>query len=138
MVFDPNELPRQDRPEWATHIAQRSPKFKMHANRGQALQAAAYYSRACQIFRWDFDADRWNEVWNGVVDDRKVARGETCERCFKSTITERAFQRSTGYGGYEQGVRRYNGGMVGWLKTATNKSKLVEPFQRAWLCRSCK
>lgn len=138
MSFDPNTLPDSARPEWATYIQQRSPKFKTHANRGQALQAAAYYSRTCQIFHWDFEKDEWAEVWNGVVDDRSVTRGERCERCGGSTIVEKAFHRSTGYGGHEQGVRRYNDGSVGWLASDSNKKKLIEPFTRAWLCRKCK
>ncbi len=138
MGFDPNTLPEKTRPEWATYIGSRRPKFKQHSNRGQALNAAAYYPRSCQIFRWDFDKSEWVEVWNGVVNDIGVSKGEICERCHKSTMTRHVYKRSTGNGGYEEGVRVYNAGTVGWLKTPTNKSKLVEPFQRAWLCKACK
>lgn len=137
MSFDPNTLPAAQRPEWATHIQGRSPKFKVHRNRGQALQAAAYYSRSCQIYRWDDDQDKWVVVWDGVVDDRSVSRGETCERCHKTTMVTRKYNRSLP-GGSEKGERTLNLGSVGWLKSDTNKSKLVEPFTRAWLCRSCK
>ena len=141
MAFDPNSQPSPKQPEWASYIEDRRPKFKMHANRGQALQAAAYYPRSTQIFRWDSDEGKWIEVWNGVVRDQSYMGrrgGDTCERCGKSTMRKHPFRHSLSNGGYEEGVHVYNDGSYGWLATPTNKNKLVEPFQRAFLCRSCK
>lgn len=140
MSFDPNALEGPKQPEWATYIDDRRPKFKMHSNRGKALNAASYASRQVQIFRWDFEDSKWIEVFNGKVTG-SWARGtskDTCDRCGNSTIKEQKFNRSTSLGGHEQGVRRYNAGSWGWLATPENKKRLVEPFQRAWLCGSCK
>lgn len=141
MAFDPNSLPSPKSPEWATYIADRRPKWKLHANRGQALQAAAYYPRETQIFRWDAEEDRWVEVWNGVVTTQSWNRGsksEVCERCGDSTMRTRSYDRKIFGGGHESVTRTSNEGSWGWLATPTNKSKLVEPFQRVWLCRKCK
>ena len=141
MGFDPNALPSPKRPEWATYIKGRRGKaFKMHDNRGQALNAVAYLPREAQIFRYDFEKGEWIEVWSGVVKDPRYGqeRPEVCERCGQSTMVESRFERKTVNGGYEQGVHRYNYGGMGWLAEPTNKKKLVEPFKRVWLCRSCR
>ena len=141
MAFDPNSQPSPKQPEWASYIEDRRPKFKMHANRGQALQAAAYYPRSTQIFRWDSDEGKWIEVWNGVVRDQSYMGrrgGDTCERCGNSTMHTSSYERAIFGGGHESVTRTYSDGSWGWLASPTNKSKLIEPFRRAWLCRSCK
>lgn len=137
-MFDPNSLPQPNRPEWATYIEGRSPKFKTHANRGQALNAASYYSRQCQIFRWDFEEDKWIEVWSGAVEKYNGGRKEVCERCGKSTLKEHPYSKRLPHGGWERGVRVTNAGHMGWLAEASNKKKLVEPFKRVWLCWRCR
>jgi hypothetical protein len=137
--FDPNTLGATKRPEWATYIQDRRPHFKTHSDRGKALQAASYYSRPTQIFRYNFEDEKWIEVFNGVVP--KYGRGErpqTCERCGGSTIREKPYERRGRDGSWEKGVRVTNDGRYGWLAEPNNKKKLVEPFKRAWLCVSCR
>ena len=77
--FNPNKLPPTI--EWATYVPDRTtaPKFKVHTNRGHALNALTGIGI---LFR--FVDGRWVEVYR--CDDDEYAH--KCDVCNKSTLRE--------------------------------------------------
>jgi hypothetical protein len=58
--FDPNK-PAKTRFNWATYFPWRNPAFKMHDQRGGALNAFQHHGDGI-LYHWNDDTGRWDEV----------------------------------------------------------------------------
>jgi len=110
-VFDPND-PRKGNYLWATFLPYRSGKFKLHLNRGPALNSCggeAWYI----LYNWSSQESKWVEVTR--VEDRR--RLVICHHC----------GRDASQGGRHQPW----GGALRWYWVA-------KPFLReVGLCKVC-
>jgi hypothetical protein len=70
--FDPNKL-EKGQPEWATFVPGRRTQFKLHSNRGLALNACNF-GRTFVLYHWS------NNEWVKVEHNRRV-RADKCDLC---------------------------------------------------------
>jgi hypothetical protein len=79
LEFNPNEPAKTKQFFWATYIPSRRPNFKLHSNRGHALNAFANHFWGAILYKWE--NDEWVEIYREEKDDAKTSR--YCENCGK-------------------------------------------------------
>lgn len=77
LQFDPNKPDNKRKFLFATYIPSRSPEFKVHANRGHALNAMSNWPTDSLLFEWDATSSRWNEI----VRHDGWKRSKACDNC---------------------------------------------------------
>lgn len=120
MQFDPNKPAKTKQFFWATYIPDRRPNFKMHANRGHALNAFQYRSNAI-LYKWDEKKEEWVEVYR--VENWKDNDHPDCEHCGKRTL-DNLMRNGGRYWDYNRGSRI-------WIGKKTDSPKQI------WVCRDC-
>lgn len=111
ITFDPNKLNKPDF-EWATYIPARNPKFKIHSNRGKALNAFNYRDN---VILYRMVNGTWIEQYRiENFPNRPSMKPKTCDRCDKYE-----FYLSSEWD-------RFNGKIKD------------DPFKRMYVCSQCR
>lgn len=76
--FNPNKPALTKSYFWATYIPNRRPDFKLHLNRGHALNAFMY-GREGILYQWDKANSWWIEITR--VESKGKPKPTHCERC---------------------------------------------------------
>lgn len=80
--FDPNETNKPQAPQWATYFPDRRPKFKVHSNRGHAINA--FQGRYTGVLY------EWHEgTWVDQLQIYRDGRPKTCPKCSKDLYCTR-------------------------------------------------
>lgn len=92
MEFNPNKPGITKEFFWATYIPNRRPKFKLHSNRGHALNAVKYEIRHDSIlYKWSSLEREWIECFRL----ENYTKPSTCDQCGISLIDPK-YSWSTG------------------------------------------
>lgn len=79
-TFNPNKPALIKKFFWATYIEFRNPNFKLHANRGHALNALKWDStRGGILYRWNEATEEWIEVFRKKPNLKKSTTH--CQAC---------------------------------------------------------
>lgn len=131
MDFDPNAA--KAKLPWATYVPNRSPKFKMHKQRGHAL-SANYYNNYI-LYKWDSNTDRWEEVyrledWTPPTKDSDTR----CDQCGGSLPTYGEYYAKDS--AYYQ-MQHYKDRILYHHEWARKNDKIVDPPRMVTLCQTC-
>lgn len=73
--FNPNSPAITKNYFWATYIPSRSNKFKLHANRGHALNAISWRNEGI-LYKWNLEKKEWEEIYrieDGLRQENKCS-----------------------------------------------------------------
>lgn len=133
-TFDPN---RPTTRPWATYCQMRSPLFKMHPARPQALNAVASWSDLAAVYFYDEQRQEW--VTAGTKDREK--EDCRCTECQRSTIelcghahTQYAPWGSRRLDEAKYGQDAFDTGKYVWRR---NRGKIATPLEMLYLCQNC-
>lgn len=116
MQFNPNKPAKTKQFFWATYIPYRQPEFKMHSNRGHALNAFKYKNDAI-LYKWNPEKEEWIEIYR--MENWRTNEHPNCEGCGKQTL--------------DPTVRyAYNSGDRVWI----NKDDDMK-LKQIWVCYDC-
>lgn len=116
--FDPNDKHKPVLPDWATYIPEgRKPAFKMHNNRGHALNAIGECQDAI-LYKFDHS----NHLWNEVLRFEDFKKPDNCDDCGGTLL----------FNLYGDGEKLYNRGDRVWINL-NEETPVI-----AVLCQDCR
>lgn len=120
--FDPNKAsPNQ----WATFCVNRSPLFRLHPKRPQALNAISSYNYGILYVS---SCGRWTEVCRKAREDHNGA----CSHCGRSTIGPKP---RYGYNWAQVADGLFDTGHFSWKRDS--HGRISDPPELLYLCEVC-